>query len=112
VLDGSDPSKLRLAPRDHDGPGGVDPFYQFAVANSINTHNLGLDPASDPVFGTLVVPSMQAGDIVRVNSGAGTSDQSLLVNDLTIAATSTSADLNLTLGSGVTEVTLADYAPA
>ena len=111
VLDGSDPTKVRLAPRDHDGPGGVDPFHQFAVANSINTHNLGLDPASDPVFGTLVVPSMQAGDIVRVNSGAGTSNQSLLVNDLTITATSTSADLNLTLGGGVAEVTLADYAP-
>ncbi|MEF8761583.1 MAG: cadherin domain-containing protein [Candidatus Accumulibacter sp. UW25] len=51
-----------------------------------------------------------AGDTLIVMSGTGPDNETISVDNLTIKALSSSADLNLTLGAGVSNITLADYA--
>ncbi|WP_426955559.1 hypothetical protein [Muricoccus radiodurans] len=50
-----------------------------------------------------------AGDRLVVNSGDGTDNETIQTSGLTVVALEGSEDLNLTLGTGVADVTLADY---
>ncbi len=50
-----------------------------------------------------------AGDLMIVQSGSDSSVQTIQTNNLTVKALSTSTALDLSLGSGVTSITLADY---
>ncbi len=99
---------------------GSGPFHIYAVANSIATLNLGLDTTPDAVFGGQR-DYLHDGDTV-VTQSVGTTNEDILVDNLTVKASSTSTDLNLTLGTqlvdgtpiaggGVHNITLADYAP-
>ena len=98
---------------------GVNQYHQYGVANALSTLNLALDTTADAVYGGQRA-TMVAGDTVVIQS-VGATPENVLVDNLTIRASATSTDLNLTLGTvlvngtpiaggGVTTVTLADYA--
>lgn len=53
----------------------------------------------------------ETGDTLIVQSGSDASLQTIVTDGLVVRAESGSADLNLVLGSGVSDVTLADYDP-
>jgi VCBS repeat-containing protein len=109
-----------------DGAGQPDPFlrtdfdfdgnpatangsaYVFHVVNTIATLNLGQDTVPDPAFPGQRI-EMDPGDTIVVQSGSGAVDATVIVDALHVEATVNSADLNLTLGSGVTTLLLDDY---
>ena len=101
----------------NDGSGD---YHSFAVTNSIDTMNLALDTTGDAVFGSTPRQYMHSGDTLVVQSGSGAVDSAIMVDDLHVRATASSADLNLTLATthadgsaipgGVHTVTLDDYA--
>lgn len=108
-----------LVTAERDVGGG--PYRTFAVLNTIATLNLALDATPDAVFGDLrqfINPT----DTLIVQSGPDATDADILVDDITVQATATSADLNLTLGTvlvdgtpivggGVVTLALGDHAP-
>ncbi len=102
--------------------------HKFVVTNTIDTLNLALDTttyfdsgSTDQVFPEQRI-YMQSGDTVHVQSGeAGPVNSQIMVDGLTVTASSHSSDLNLTLATefadgsaiadgGVHDVTLGDYA--
>ncbi len=101
----------------NDGSGD---YHSFAVTNSIDTMNLALDTTGDAVFGSTPRQYMHSGDTLVVQSGSGTVDSAIMVDDMHVRATASSADLNLGLATthadgsaisgGVHSVTLDDYA--
>ena len=105
---------LDTATRD-DGSG---PYHSFAVTNTIDTLELALDTTADNVFGGQR-DYIHSGDTIVIQSGSGTMNSSIMVDNLTVKATANSADLNLTLANtfadgsaipgGVNNITLADY---
>jgi len=107
---------LHLVDRDISGFPHYNALY---IANGIETLNLALDLTPDAVFGGFR-DTIVAGDTV-VTQSVGTTNERVMVDNLTILATQSSTDLNLTLATsfadgtpipgGVTHLTLADYAP-
>ena len=89
----------------NDGSG---PYESLYVANNIGTLNLGLS-GPNAIYGG-VRDTMDLGDTVIVQS-VGPTTENIVVNDLTVTASANSTELTLTLGSGVTMLTLGDYAP-
>ncbi len=94
-----DGSALRLVQLDVNGAGFPDPFVTALRPTAGGT------AGGFPGATALALP----GDRLVVNSGTGPDNQTITVNNLTVQALSGSADLNLTLGSGVASLTLADY---
>jgi Ca2+-binding RTX toxin-like protein len=90
-----------------DRNSGAGDYKSLYVANNIETLNLGLS-APNAVYGGFR-DTMVSGDTIMVQSAGHTVDD-IVVDNLTIDATASSSDLNLTLGNGVTSLTLADYA--
>ena len=98
---------------------GFGPYQSWAVANSIDTLNLGLDTTADPVFAGQR-QYIHAGDTLMVQSGPATTNSQIMVDGLTVLANANSIDLNLTLAEtladgsaipgGVHSLALADYA--
>jgi T1SS-143 domain-containing protein len=90
---------------------GSGPFEELTVANGIGTLDAGFEPGN-LIFGDLR-NTMASGDTVIVQS-VGHTVSDIVVDNLTIQATASSADLNLTLDNTgaftVKTVTLADYA--
>lgn len=95
---------------------GAGPVNFFAVTNTIDTLNLGLDATPDAVFGDQRV-LIRSGDTIVVKTGSTASNQSVLVDDVVVRALAGSADLNLTMGEtlpdgtpvAVRKLTLADH---
>ncbi len=77
------------------------------------THNFLLvgDGAYVNVTGASGMSAAAPGDMLIVDSGSDNSLQTVGTDNLTIDALASSTALNLSLGSGVTTITLADYAP-
>jgi Ca2+-binding RTX toxin-like protein len=92
-------------------------FYRLLVASKLSILNFGLDSTPDNVFGGPRVGILE-GDTIVISSPNGQDDQQILVDQLLVKATSTTTDLNLTLGTelpdgtpvSVQSVTLLDYA--
>ena len=89
---------------------GSGPFEELVVANSVDTLDAGFQPGN-VIFGDLR-DTMAPGDTVMVQS-VGHTVSDIVVDNLTIDATATSTDLNLTLDPAfsVQKITLEDYAP-
>lgn len=110
----ADTGAAKLVP----GTVGSATINRLFIANEIDTLNAFLDNAPDGVSGAMR-PTIGADDTIVVQSGTSTLAQSIVVDDLTIEASATSTDLNLTLATtladgttptAVTTGTLADYA--
>ena len=94
-------------------------YHSYAVTNTIDTMDLAFDATGDAVFGAAPRQYAHAGDTLVVQS-VGTTNSSIMVDNLHIAETATSTDLNLTLASsladggaiagGVHSITINDYA--
>jgi len=94
---------LQLAERDI----GSGPYKVLYVANDIDTLNAGFS-APNGIFGG-ARDTMDPGDTLVVQS-VGHTERDIIVDNLTVKATASSADLDLTLSTGVHSLTLADYA--
>lgn len=82
-------------------------YKTIYVANDIDTLNLGLT-APNALYGSYR-DTMDAGDTIIVQS-AGHTLSDITVDNLTVQATASSSDLNLSLSGGVRSIALADYA--
>ena len=89
-----------------DRNNGAGDFKALYIANNIETLNLGLSGPNAVYSGPR--DTMDPGDTVIVQSVGPTTDD-IIVNDLTVDATATSAALDLRLAGGVTQLTLGDY---
>ncbi len=90
----------------------VDPTETVLRATPSDINGGAPDPLRTSVHETAGSASgfALAGDTLIVQSGAGPDNEIIVTDDLTVKALNGSADLNLTLGTGVAEITLADYA--
>src|SRR5205814_1155047 len=68
---------LDTATRD-DGAG---PYHSFAVTNTIDTLQLSLDATSDAVFGSTPRDYIHSGDTMVIQSGSGTLNSAIMVDN-------------------------------
>lgn len=131
VFDGDARALLRMRDSDTANLPGVAFVESFTETNTGSTYAYALTPDGElryapdaqgaPTFyvmqsiGALQTslgdPLALAGDTIVVDSGAGTVNETIEVDELTIEAQAGSANLNLTLGMDVLDITLADHDP-